>query len=100
MKVCVFGGAGFIGSAIIKCLLKNGYEVAALVRSQQKGIGLAQMGVAVKYGDLQNREDIRKALNGSQIAINASVPNYQGRLALGRVRHYRKGPYDLYQEHP
>ncbi|MBI4215777.1 MAG: NAD(P)H-binding protein [Chloroflexi bacterium] len=86
MRVCVFGGAGFIGSRVVSCLVRSGHEVVAMVRSQQRGAALAQMGVAVKYGDVGNPEDIRKALAGAQIVINATVPNYQGRLGLGRAQ--------------
>lgn len=86
MKVCVFGGAGFIGSRVITRLLNAGHEVVTLVRSQQKGAELAKRGVVIKVGDMRNREDIRKALDGVGIAINAAVPSYRGRVGLGRVR--------------
>lgn len=86
MKVCVFGGAGFIGSRVIRRLLSSGHEVVTLVRSQQKGAELAQLGAVVKFGDLTNQDDIRKAINGTQIAINLAVPSYKGRVGYGRVR--------------
>lgn len=85
MKVCVFGGAGFIGSRVVKCLLKNKYEVVALIRNPQKGKTLTQMGAIVIDGDLKNPENIRKAIAGAKVIINTSVPNYQGRLGLKRV---------------
>lgn len=86
MKVCVFGGAGFFGSRIVRCLLRSGHEVVTLVRNQQKGAELAQLGAVVKIGDLRNQDDIRKAMNGARVVINAAVPSYRGRVGLGRVR--------------
>lgn len=86
MKVCVFGGTGFIGSRVVKSLVSNGHQVVALARSQQKGASLARMGAEVRSGDLSSRDDIRKALAGAEIAINVAVPDYQGRVSLSRVR--------------
>jgi nucleoside-diphosphate-sugar epimerase len=85
MKVCIFGGAGFIGKRIVKCLLNNGHEVIALVRNPQKGTLLSQMGVVVRNGDLKNPEDIRGAMAGAQVAISVAVPPYLGHLGLRRV---------------
>lgn len=86
MKVCIFGGAGFIGSRVVKCLLSSGHEVVAMVRNQQKASELARLGAAAKFGDLRNKEDIRQAMKGAQIAINLAVPSYKGHVGAGRVR--------------
>ncbi|MEW6701778.1 MAG: NAD-dependent epimerase/dehydratase family protein [Bacteroidota bacterium] len=85
MKVCVFGGAGFIGSRVVKCLLSYSHQVTTLVRNQEKGAKLAGLGVTVKVGNLKNREDVRSAMVGSDVVINLTVPNYLGRITLGRV---------------
>lgn len=85
MNVCIFGGAGFIGSRVVRCLLKNGHHVAVLVRNQQKAAELAGMGATVIIGDLRNKEDIRRAMNGTQIAINLAVPSYKGNVGMERV---------------
>ncbi len=86
MKICVFGGAGFIGSRVVRCLLSSGHEVVTLVRNQQKGAKLAQLGAVVKIGDLKNREDVRSAITGTDVVINLAVPYYLGRVNLRRVR--------------
>lgn len=86
MKVCIFGGAGFIGSRVVRCLLSNGHEVVTLVRNQQKGAKLAQLGAVIKIGDLRNQDDIRKAMDGTNIVINLAVTSYKGHVGYRRVR--------------
>lgn len=86
MRVCVFGGGGFIGSRVARCLANGGHEVVALVRSEQKGASLAQMGVHVRYGDVRNVDDVRSAIAGVDMVINVAVPSYRGRLGLRRVK--------------
>ncbi len=86
MKISIFGGAGFIGSRIVKRLRNSGHEVVAVVRNPQKGDVLAQMGATVKIGDLKNREDVRGAIAGADAVINVAVPYYLGRVNLKRVR--------------
>ncbi|MBI4333929.1 MAG: NAD-dependent epimerase/dehydratase family protein [Chloroflexi bacterium] len=85
MRVCVFGGAGFIGSRVAGCLLSHGHEVVLPVRDPQKVAGLAGQGAVVQTGDLRNQDDVRKALAGCQVAINLAVPSYKGRVGYGRV---------------
>ena len=86
LKVSIFGGAGFIGSRVAKCLLNHGHQVVALVRSQQKGANLAQLGAVIKIGDLNNGDHIKETIRGTNIVINLAVPSYKGRVGYGRVR--------------
>ncbi len=85
MQVCVFGGAGFIGKPIVKRLLNSGHKVVTLVRNPQKVAELAQLGADVRIGDLRNRDDVREALRGANVAINVAVPFYRGRCGLSRA---------------
>ncbi len=86
MKVCIFGGAGFIGKRIVKCLLDNKHEVVALIRNPQKGTALSQIGADVRIGNLKNKEDVHTAIHGTQVVINVAVPPYLGRVGLSRVQ--------------
>lgn len=86
MKVCVFGGAGFIGSRVVRCLLRNGHDVVTLIRNKEKGEELSLLGAIIRIGDLRNQEDIQNAMEGTDIVINTAVPSYQGQMGLRRAR--------------
>jgi nucleoside-diphosphate-sugar epimerase len=58
----VTGANGFVGSAVTELLLSKGYSVRALVRDPQKGEVLAQKGVSVVLGDLNNIDALREAV--------------------------------------
>jgi len=86
MKVFVFGGTGFIGSRIVKCLVQTGHAVSALARTHEKAETLKQMGASPHLGDLDKRETIRDVIKGSELIINAAFPFFLGRMTMGRVR--------------
>ena len=86
MKVFVFGGTGFIGSRIVKCLVQNKHTVSALARSQEKAETLKRMGAFPYLGDLDKRETIRDAIKGSEVIVNAAFPSFLGRMTMRRVR--------------
>lgn len=86
MKVCVIGGAGFIGSRVVSCLLRHGHAVTALVRDARKGEALARSGATIVTGDLRNPDDLQQALRGADAVVSATVPSYRGRVGMGRAR--------------
>lgn len=58
MKTLVTGATGFIGSALIKKLLSQGYSVRALVLPGEDSQWLKDAGVEVVYGDLTDRNTL------------------------------------------
>lgn len=86
MKVCVFGGAGFIGSRVVKRLLQTGHQLVVTLRHPERGAELAKLGASIMPGDLSSRDDIRKAISGTDVIINLAVPSYKGRVGYGRVQ--------------
>lgn len=58
MKTLVTGATGFIGSALVKKLLSQGYSVRALVLPKENSDWLKNAGVEVVYGDLTERNTI------------------------------------------
>ncbi|MBX2998267.1 MAG: NAD-dependent epimerase/dehydratase family protein [Caldilineaceae bacterium] len=64
MKVLVTGGSGFTGSHLCRRLVSEGYDVRALVRNAAQAAGLQQQGIETVYGDLRDRESLRRAVDG------------------------------------
>jgi nucleoside-diphosphate-sugar epimerase len=65
MKVFVTGATGFIGSAVVKELLRAGHQVLGLTRSENGAQALRSLGAEVHFGDLN---DIKSICNGAALA--------------------------------
>jgi len=74
MKVLVTGGAGFIGSNFVQCLLREGHESAVLddfndfYSPQIKRANLAALGgsVAVHEGDIRDAGFVQRVIDGGK----------------------------------
>jgi nucleoside-diphosphate-sugar epimerase len=80
-KVLVTGGAGFVGSELVRLLLDNGYKVAVLDNLRFGGeslIGLVNNpSLEVIVGDIRNRRDIKKGLKNVDAIIHlAAIVGY------------------------
>ncbi|MDD3776880.1 MAG: NAD-dependent epimerase/dehydratase family protein [Actinomycetota bacterium] len=64
MKALVTGATGFIGSHVAEKLIKEGFEVRALVRPESNLSNLSGLDVKLCYGDLTNRESLDDAVKG------------------------------------
>ena len=60
MKVFVTGASGHVGSALVPELLRAGHEVVGLARSDASAVKLAGLGAAVRRGDLDDLDGLRK----------------------------------------
>ncbi len=63
-RILVTGGTGFVGSAVIRALIKAGAEVRALVRANSDQSNLKGLSVETRTGDLEDAAAIRDALKG------------------------------------
>ena len=66
MKALVTGATGFVGAAVVRALIKTGIEVRVLARRDSDFSNLQQLKIDGAYGDLRDKESLRKALAGCQ----------------------------------
>jgi dihydroflavonol-4-reductase len=64
MKKLVTGANGFMGSAIVRELLKDGEEVKAFVRKSSDTRNINNLDVEKVYGDIRDGDSVKKALKG------------------------------------
>ncbi|NLG52171.1 MAG: NAD-dependent epimerase/dehydratase family protein [Chloroflexi bacterium] len=66
MRALVTGGTGFVGSAVVRALLQERFQVACLVRSNSDLRNLEGLDVTLVEGDLGDRAALEQALRGCQ----------------------------------
>lgn len=64
MKKLVAGATGFIGSAIVRELLKEGEEVKVLLRKSSNTGNIDSVDVERAYGDIRDGDSVKQALQG------------------------------------
>ena len=73
MKTLLTGANGFIGSAVMRCLLKAGHDIRAVVRPGNDRRNLAGMPVEVVEGDLQDKTSLVKAVRGCNVVFHVAA---------------------------
>jgi len=73
LKVFVTGGTGFIGSSIVRELLKAGYEVRALVRQGADTRNLDGLEIERVQGDITDIDSLRRAMVGCEWVFHAAA---------------------------
>ena len=63
-RALVTGSTGFIGSAVIRALLSDGWQVTALVEPGADTAGLETFEVERVEGDVRSAADVRRAISG------------------------------------
>jgi len=73
-KVLITGGTGFIGSALVRHLLSENYQVRVLARHKKNRFLLEGLDVEIADGDIIYPESVEKAMKGCSIVFDlASV---------------------------
>jgi dihydroflavonol-4-reductase len=72
MKAFVTGGTGFVGANLIRLLLRQGYEVRALVRNPSFLDNLQSLEIEIVTGDL-NSSDLSSLMSGCQVLFHVAA---------------------------
>ena len=73
MTVLITGASGFVGSAILRCLLAEGAAVRALVRRTSDRRNLDGLDVEVVTGDLGDRRSLARAVRGCEAVFHVAA---------------------------
>jgi uncharacterized protein YbjT (DUF2867 family) len=68
--ILVTGGTGFVGSHIVKRLALEKIKTRCLVRNGSNVKRLKEPGIELSYGDLTDKESLKKALDGVETVIH------------------------------
>lgn len=73
MKALVTGATGFIGANLVRELLKQGYQVRALVRKDSPRGNINSLNIELSTGDLRDGESLETALDGCDALFHAAA---------------------------
>jgi len=68
--ILVTGSTGFVGSHLVKRLVKAGHKVRALARDEKSAAGLRVKGVEVFIGDVTKPDSLEHAADGCEAVIH------------------------------
>ena len=73
MKALVTGASGFIGGNVVRELLKQGFQVRALVRRESNQKYIQGLNIEVASGDLLDRTTLDKAVEGCDVLFHVAA---------------------------
>lgn len=66
----IAGGTGFVGTALLEALLRQGLSIRCLARNQEKALQLKEKGIEPHIGDITDRDSLEDALKGVDTVIH------------------------------
>lgn len=73
MKIFITGGTGFIGSQLVHCLADSEHQLVCLARKTSDIRPLQEAGVSIVYGDLTDKESLRKGMQGCDWLVHLAA---------------------------
>ena len=73
MRALVTGATGFVGAAVARALLREGWEVRALARKGSDRRNLQRIAVEVVEGDLADAVSLARALAGCEALFHVAA---------------------------
>ena len=73
MRAFVTGGSGFVGRNLIRALVNDGVEVAALARSEAAAATVGELGAAVVSGGLGDRPALEEGCRGADVVFHSAA---------------------------
>jgi dihydroflavonol-4-reductase len=71
--ILVTGASGFVGSAVVRHLIKAGHQVRALVRPTSSRTNLAELRVEIVEGDLRDVGSLIRAMTGIRYVFHVAA---------------------------
>ncbi len=71
--VFITGATGFVGSAVVRSLLREGSSVRALVRRHSPRSNLDGLGVELAEGDMRDSDAVRSAMEGARYVFHVAA---------------------------
>lgn len=76
MNVFITGAAGYIGGSVAARLLKEGYTVRGLVRTQEQAERVKQLGIDPVIGTLEDKDILTREAKQADAVINAASSDH------------------------
>lgn len=73
MKALVTGATGFIGGNLVRELIKQDYQVRALVRKESSRRNIDGLNIEVVIGDLRDKSSLDRAVDGCDVLFHAAA---------------------------
>jgi dihydroflavonol-4-reductase len=69
----VTGASGFVGSAVVRVLIRSGYGVRALVRRDSPRVNIEGLEIEVLEGDMRDAEAVAAAVKGARFVFHVAA---------------------------
>jgi nucleoside-diphosphate-sugar epimerase len=86
MNVLVTGATGFVGSAVVRSLLRRGHAVLGLVREAARRHALEELGAATAVGDMERPDTYEPLVSRVDAVVHAAQAKPRGRWTHRRIQ--------------